>query len=78
MAFNRDDIKQNMDDMKKNVYGKKLENKAIGYKTGAIVGGAAGFLAGWLLRSKIMWWTIGGVVGGGYIGYKIAETKDPD
>lgn len=73
MASVDEKIKQNEKELKNNTYGKNISDKADGYKTGAIVGGIAGFLSGYYFKGNLLIYTVIGVVGGGYIGYKVAE-----
>jgi len=77
MADVKDEINKNNEDIKNNTYGKKMVDKAHGYKTGAVIGGAAGFFAGWVFRGNILVYTVIGVVAGGYVGYKISENNEP-
>lgn len=74
MAIIEDDkINKNIKDLKNGTYGKNIADKASGYKTGAVVGGIAGFLAGYYFKGNLVIYTVIGIVGGGYIGYKVAE-----
>ena len=71
-----DNIKKNASDLKDNTYGKKIADKASGYRNGAIVGGVAGFVAGYYFKMNIPICVLFGIVGGGYIGYTIAESSE--
>ena len=77
MADVKDEINKNNEDIKNNTYGKKIVDKAHGYKTGAVIGAAAGFFVGWTFRGKLLVYTVIGAVAGGYVGYTIAEGSQP-
>lgn len=68
-------VKENIKDINNGSYGDKIKNKSIGYKNGAIVGVIVGALAGLYFKRFIMFSLIG-LVGGGYVGYKIAEATE--
>lgn len=52
----------------------KIKKKAFGYRQGAMVGGIVGVVGALLLKKSIWLFGVIGLVGGGYIGYKVAET----
>jgi uncharacterized protein YcfJ len=56
--------------------GFEVMDKASGYAKGAVMGGIAGFLFAATTGKRPILWTIIGVVGGGWIGYRIAEATD--
>lgn len=49
---------------------------AKGYKEGAVVGGIVGILIAVALKKNIMVGGVVGLIGGGYIGYKINNTEN--
>jgi uncharacterized protein YcfJ len=73
MLDSTDNIKNNYYSMQSGTFASKINNKADGYKKGAIVGALAGVVCAILFKGKIVLWTVVGAVGGGFLGYKIAE-----
>jgi len=69
-------VEKNMNEINNGTYGSKINDKASGYKKGAMIGVIAGVLAGIYFKQKIMMFAAIGLVGGGYIGYKIAEASE--
>ena len=51
-------------------------DKASGYARGAVMGGIAGFLFAVTTGKKPILWSVVGIIGGGWIGYRIAEATD--
>ncbi len=70
-------IKENISRLKDKSYGKKMFDKATGYKIGATIGGLTGLIAAFVFKSKMVVCGVVGAVAGGYIGYKICEYKEP-
>jgi len=73
--IDNDKIKQNAKELKNNTYGKNMADKAKGYTTGAVVGGIAGFVAGYYFKVNMPLCIVVGIVGGGWMGYTIAESN---
>ena len=69
-------VEKNMNEINNGTYGSKINDKASGYKKGAMIGVIAGVLAGIYFKQKIMLSAAIALVGGGYIGYKIAEASE--
>lgn len=69
-------VEKNIKEINNGTYGSKVNDKASGYKKGAMIGVVAGILAGIYFKQKIMMFAAIGLVGGGYIGYKIAEVSE--
>jgi uncharacterized protein YcfJ len=72
----KDKIEKDYQDMKSGKFSFKIKNKADGYVKGAVTGGALGIIVGLILKKRFLIWTIGGAIGGGYVGYLIAESKE--
>jgi uncharacterized protein YcfJ len=73
MSDNAENIKNNYHSMQSGAFASRINNKADGYKKGAIFGALAGCVCAILFKGRIILWTVVGGIGGGYIGYKIAE-----
>lgn len=69
-------IEKNVNEINNGTYGSKMNDKSVGYKKGAAVGLIAGVLAGMYFKRNIMMFAVIGLVGGGYVGYKIAEATE--
>lgn len=69
-------IEKNINEMKNGTYGEKMNQKSVGYKKGAVVGLVVGVLAGMYFKKNLIMFGLIGVVGGGYVGYKIAEATE--
>lgn len=69
-------IEKNINEINNGIYGKKMNDKSVGYKKGAVVGLVVGVLAGMYFKRSLFMFGLIGVVGGGYIGYKIAEASE--
>jgi hypothetical protein len=55
-----------------------IEN-ASGYSKGAVIGAVGGLILGVSLRTKPLYWAIGGFLIGGYVGHLFAEAgKDSE
>jgi len=69
-------IEKNMNEIKNGTYGQKMNHKSAGYKKGAVVGLVVGVLIGMYFKKSLIMFGLIGVVGGGYLGYKIAEATE--
>jgi uncharacterized protein YcfJ len=69
-------IDKNVKEINNGTYGTKINDKAVGYKKGAIVGLILGVLTGMYFKQNLILFGVIGVVGGGYIGFKIAESSE--
>lgn len=69
-------IEKNVSEMKNGTFSKKMTDKAVGYRKGAIVGLIAGVLGGMYFKQNIILFGVIGLVGGGYIGFKIIESTE--
>jgi hypothetical protein len=77
MPVETENIKNNVDDIKNNTYGKKIYDKVSAYKTGAVLGIAGGVITGFVMRWNLLLCAVVGGVGVGYIGYRLAESSEP-
>lgn len=69
-------VEKNVSQIKDGTYGKKINDKSVGYKKGAIIGLIVGVVGGFYFKKNLFLFGTIGLVGGGYIGYKIAEASD--
>lgn len=76
MADDKIDIKDTLEKKDITPRAEGLVNISSGYARGAVLGGIAGFLFAMSAKKKPVVWTLIGIVGGGYIGYKVSEAAD--
>lgn len=69
-------VEKNINEMKNGTYSKKIMDKSVGYKKGAVIGVISGVLLGIYFKKNIILFGTVGLVGGGYIGYKIIEATE--